>query len=126
MLTIRPQGPEIYDSLDGKIDYVVSGAGSGGTYSGVLKYLKEKNLDINGLLAEPIGSTMDGGEHKDYDIEGICNDFNADTMGMSIVDKVIKISDTEAFEGSRILASKEGILAGSFIWRCLYRLKITN
>ena len=56
---------------------------------------------------------MGGGEHKDYDIEGIGNDFIADTMDMSLVDKVIKISDTEAFEGSRILASKEGILAGS-------------
>jgi len=109
----KTTGPEIYDSLDGKIDYVVAGAGSGGTYSGVLKYLKEKNPDINGVLADPIGSTMGGGEHKDYDIEGIGNDFIADTMDMSLVDKVIKISDTEAFEGSRILASKEGILAGS-------------
>lgn len=109
----KTTGPEIYDSIYGKVDYVVAGAGSGATYSGVLKYLKEKTPDIKVVLAEPIGSTMGGGEHKDYDIEGIGNDFIADTMDMSIVDKVIKISDTEAFEGSRFHASKEGILAGS-------------
>ena len=51
-------GPEIYDDLDGRIDYVVAGAGSGGTYSGVLKYLKEKNNDIKGVLADPVGSAF--------------------------------------------------------------------
>ena len=56
---------------------------------------------------------MGGGEHSDYDIEGIGNDFIADTMDMSLVDQVIKINDTEAFEGARKLALKEGIFAGS-------------
>ena len=56
---------------------------------------------------------MGGGEHGDYDIEGIGNDFIADTMDMSLVDKVIKITDTEAFAGARTLAKKEGIFAGS-------------
>ncbi|MGN0916238.1 MAG: PLP-dependent cysteine synthase family protein [Succinivibrio sp.] len=106
-------GPEIYQDLEGKIDYLVAGAGSGGTYSGVLRYLKEQNPDIKGVLADPEGSTMGGGEHHDYDIEGIGNDFIADTMDMSLVDEVVKVTDTEAFEGARILASKEGILAGS-------------
>lgn len=68
-------GPEIYSALDGKIDYLVSGSGSGGTYSGIMRYLKEKNPKINGILADPIGSTMGGGEHGDYNIEGIGNDF---------------------------------------------------
>ena len=104
-------GPEIYRDLEGKIDYVVAGAGSGGTYSGILKYLKEKDPNIKGVLADPIGSTMGGGEHGDYNIEGIGNDFIADTM--RLVDQVIKINDADAFEGSRYLASHEGIIAGS-------------
>ena len=106
-------GPEIYEELDGNIDYVILGAGSGGTYSGVLRYLKEKNPNIKGILADPIGSTMGGGEHGDYNIEGIGNDFIADTMDMSLVDEVIKVNDNEAFNASRELAKKEGIFAGS-------------
>ena len=106
-------GAEIYEDMDGKIDFFVAGAGSGGTYSGVVKYLKEKNPEITGVLADPVGSTMGGGEHGDYDIEGIGNDFIADTMDMSLVDKVIKITDTEAFTAAREIASKEGIFAGS-------------
>lgn len=106
-------GREIYEELDGKIDYVVAGAGSGGTYTGILRYLKEKNPNIKGVLADPVGSTMGGGEHSDYNIEGIGNDFIADTMDMSLVDDVIKVTDTEAFENARLLAKIEGIFAGS-------------
>ncbi|BCN30622.1 PLP-dependent cysteine synthase family protein [Anaeromicropila herbilytica] len=106
-------GPEIYDALEGNLDYVVLGAGSGGTYTGVLKYLKEKNPRIKGILADPVGSTMGGGEHGDYNIEGIGNDFIADTMDMSLVDEVIKVNDEEAFRVSRELAKKEGIFAGT-------------
>ena len=106
-------GPEIYSALDGNIDYLVAGAGSGGTYSGIMRYMKEKNPKISGILADPVGSTMGGGEHGDYNIEGIGNDFIADTMDMSLVDKVIKITDDDAFGGSRELAKKEGIFAGS-------------
>ena len=106
-------GPEIYDDLDGNVDYVVAGAGSGGTFSGILKALKERNPKIQGVLADPVGSTMGGGEHGDYNIEGIGNDFIADTMDMSLVDRVIKINDDDAFSGSRELAQKEGIFAGS-------------
>ncbi len=68
---------------------------------------------MKGVLADPIGSTMGGGEHSDYNIEGIGNDFIADTMDMSLVDEVIKISDDEAFKTVRLLAEKEGIIAGS-------------
>ena len=106
-------GVEIYDDLDGNIDYLVAGAGSGGTYSGVVKYLKERNPDIKGILADPVGSTMGGGEHADYNIEGIGNDFIADTMDMSLVDKVIKVNDDEAFTSCRELTKYEGILGGS-------------
>lgn len=106
-------GPEIYRDLNGKTDFLIAGAGSGGTYSGVVKYLKEQNTAIRGILADPVGSTMGGGAHGDYDIEGIGNDFIADTMDMSLVDQVVKITDAEAFDGARKLARKEGVFAGS-------------
>ena len=106
-------GREIYEALDGRIDYVVAGAGSGGTYTGILRYLKEKNPQIRGILADPVGSTMGGGEHGDYNIEGIGNDFIAETMDMSLVDDVIKVTDDEAFAASKALAKHEGIFAGS-------------
>ena len=106
-------GPEIYRDLEGKIDYLVAGAGSGGTYSGVVRYLKEQDPNVKGILAAPVGSTMGGGEHADYNIEGIGNDFIADTMDMTLVDKVYKVNDEEAFSAARLLAAKEGIIAGS-------------
>ena len=109
----KTTGKEIYEDLNGNIDYLVAGAGSGGTYSGVVKYLKEKNHNMIGVLADPVGSTMGGGEHGDYNIEGIGNDFIADTMDMSLVDKVVKMTDDEAFANARELAKKEGIFAGS-------------
>ncbi len=106
-------GPEIYNDMNGQIDYVVMGAGSGGTFSGIMRYLKEQNPGIQGVLADPVGSTIGGGVHSDYNIEGIGNDFVAATMDISLVDEVIKIDDEEAFSGSRELAVKEGIFAGS-------------
>ena len=90
-------GPEIYKDLNGNIDYAVMGAGSGGTFSGVVGYLKSKNPSIKGVLADPVGSTMGGGKKGEYAIEGIGNDFIAKTMNMNLVDKVIKINDSEAF-----------------------------
>ena len=116
-------GPEIYRDMEGKIDYLIAGAGSGGTYSGILRYLKEQNPNIKGILADPVGSTMGGGEHSDYNIEGIGNDFIAATMDISLVDSVIKINDKEAFEGARELAAKEGIFAGSSSGAALYAAK---
>ncbi len=106
-------GPEIYEQMDGKIGYLVAGAGSAGTFSGIMKHLKEKDASIRGVLADHVGSVIGGGEHADYNIEGIGNDFIADTMDMSYVDQVIKVTDDEAFDASRTLAAKEGIMAGS-------------
>lgn len=116
----KTTGPEIYRQMDGQIDYFVAGAGSGGTFSGIMKYLKEKDSNIKGVLADPIGSIIGGGEHADYDIEGIGNDFIADTMDVSLIDKVIKLTDDNAFTTSRELAKKEGILAGSSSGAAVY------
>lgn len=106
-------GPEIYKALDGQINYFVAGAGSGGTFTGIVRYLKEKDKNIKGVLADPEGSTMVGGTHKSYKIEGIGNDFVPKTMDISLVDKVIKVNDDEAFENVRVLAKKEGLIVGS-------------
>ena len=106
-------GPEIYEDLKGEIDYIVLGAGSGGTFTGTVKYLKEQNPKIKAVLADPEGSTIGGGEHHDYDIEGIGNDFIPKTLDTELIDEVIKVNDKEAVDGVRELALKEGIIAGS-------------
>lgn len=106
-------GPEIWRDLNGHVDYLVAGAGSGGTYSGIVRYLKSQDSAVRGVLADPVGSTMGGGEHGDYDIEGIGNDFIPDTMDISLVDEVVKVTDAEAFDSVRQLARREGIFAGS-------------
>jgi len=106
-------GREIFDDLSGNVDIVVAGAGSGGTISGVTKFLKERIPTLKSVLADPIGSIMGGGPHGDYEIEGIGGEFIADTFDIGLIDEFIKISDDEAFSTSRELAKNEGIVAGS-------------
>ena len=119
----RTTGPEIWRDMSGHIDYFVAGAGSGGTFSGIVKYLKEQNPNIIAILADPVGSTMGGGEHADYKIEGIGNDFIADTMDMSLVDRVVKVNDDQAYGQARELAHTEGVFAGSSSGAALYVAK---
>lgn len=106
-------GKEIYEDLDGEIDYLVAGAGSGGTFSGALKYLKENIDGVKGVLADPIGSIIGGGREGCYKIEGIGNNFIPQTMDMDLVDEIMKVDDEEAFNSARLLAKKEGIIVGS-------------
>ncbi|MDR1942249.1 MAG: cysteine synthase family protein [Endomicrobium sp.] len=107
-------GKEIYDDLEGNIDYLAAGAGSGGTISGIAKYLKEKNKNIKIILADPEGSTMAGvGKEGCYKVEGIGNTFVPETFDKSLIDEVVKTSDEEAFAEIKKLARNEGILAGS-------------
>lgn len=105
--------PEIFQALDGKIDYFIAGAGSGGTFSGVAKFLKEQNSSIKTILVDPIGSIMGDGDCGSYSIEGIGNGFIPKTMDMNLVDSVIKVSDAEALHAVRVLGASEGIIAGS-------------
>ena len=119
-------GPEIYRDLDGKVDYLVAGAGSGGSICGILRYLKEKNPNVKGILADPVGSTMGGGEEGCYRIEGIGNSFMPETMDMSLIDKVIKVDDEDAFAEVRLLAMREGILAGSSSGAALRAVRILS
>ena len=106
-------GKEIWDDLGGRVTHIVAGAGSGGTYTGIVRYVKQQDSSVQGVLADPEGSTIGGGEHFDYNIEGIGNDFIPDTMDISLVDKVVKVNDEEAFSTVRELARREGIIAGS-------------
>ena len=105
-------GPEIWKDTDGNVDFFVAGVGTGGTLTGVGEYLKSQNPEIQGVLADPVGSIIGGGEKGEYQIEGIGNDFIAKTMDTSLVDRVYKVTDAEAYAMCRELAKKEGILAG--------------
>ncbi len=106
-------GLEIYEALEGQIDYLVAGAGSGGTFTGVARYLKERKTGLQALVAEPVGSTMGGGPEGCYLIEGIGNNFIPSTMDMSLADGFIAVKDEEAFAMVKALARKEGIFVGS-------------
>jgi len=98
--------------MDGQIDVFVAGMGTGGTISGVGRYLKGKNPDITIVGADPEGSVLSGGSPKPYKVEGIGDDFVPITFNRPIVDEMLRISDTESFAITRRLAREEGILVG--------------
>lgn len=106
-------GLEIYQQLDGCIDYFVAGAGSGGTLTGVMRFLKEKNPRIQGIMADPVGSIIGGGACGSYRIEGIGNDFVPSNLDLELVDRSIKVSDTDAFRRVWEWARREGLIVGS-------------
>jgi cysteine synthase A len=108
----RSTGPEIYRDMDGQVDLFVAGAGSGGTFTGVARHLKEKLPQLRTVLVDPHGSTMGGGPCHPYAIEGIGNDFVPEVMDLGLVDQVVKVSDADARAGARRLASVEGVLGG--------------
>lgn len=118
-------GKEIYVQMQGVrdlapvLDYFVCGAGSGGSFSGIAKYLKEQDSRIQAVLCDPIGSVIGGGLEGCANIEGIGNNFIPKTMDTSLIDMVQKISDEEAYQGLKILAREEGILAGISSGACL-------
>ena len=109
----KQTGKEIYEALDGQIDVLVAGAGSGGTLIGIASYLKAQNPNIKIVLADPIGSILGGGEEGTYHIEGIGNHFIPSIFDRHYIDEVEKISDEEAFYYVQLLGKKEGVLVGS-------------
>jgi len=108
----KTTGPEIWAQTDGKIDAFVAGIGTGGTMTGIARYLKEKNPKIKIALVDPVGSIIGGGEPSQFFIEGIGHFFIPKNADMTLVDEVIKVEDEQAQEMAKRLAREEGILAG--------------
>ena len=106
-------GKELYEDMDGKVDIFVAGVGTGGTISGVGKYLKEKNPNIKVVAVEPDSSpVLSKGTPGPHKIQGIGAGFVPDTLNTSIYDEIITITNEEAFEMGRNSARKEGLLVG--------------
>jgi cystathionine beta-synthase (O-acetyl-L-serine) len=106
-------GPEIWNDLDGKVDIFVAGAGTGGTFMGTARYLKEKNPDVKTVIVEPEGSILNGGESGPHKTEGIGMEFLPDYMDPSYFNSIHTVTDVDAFNRVAELAKKEGLLVGS-------------
>lgn len=106
-------GPEIYEDTDGKVDFFIAGVGTGGTITGVGKYLKSKKPDVKIVAVEPASSavlsTGVAGSHK---IQGIGAGFVPDVLDTKIYDEIIAVQNDDAFDAGRLVGHKEGILVG--------------
>jgi cystathionine beta-synthase len=105
-------GPEIWRQTNGHVTHFVAGAGTGGTITGVGRYLKEQNPSIKIIAADPEGSVFSGGAGRPYLTEGVGEDFWPANYDPSIIDEVIAISDADAFAMARLVTQREGILIG--------------
>jgi cystathionine beta-synthase len=105
-------GPEIWEQSDGQVTVFVAGVGTGGTISGVARYLKERNPDIKIVGADPEGSVLSGGTPGSWKVEGIGEDFVPKTLNSQLVDDWVRVGDAESFHTARQLARREGILVG--------------
>ncbi len=107
-------GPEIWEQLDGRVDAWVAGAGTGGTFTGVARYLREKHPEVQCFVVEPQGSILKGGEAGPHEVEGIgASSFIPPVLDMTLANDVICVDDDPAFDMVARLASEEGILGAS-------------
>lgn len=106
-------GPEIWNDLAGEVDVFIAGAGSGGTFTGTAKYLKEKNPAVKTVIVEPEGSILNGGEPGPHKTEGIGMEFLPQFMDQTLFDKIYTISDEKAFTRLAEIARQEGLLVAS-------------
>ena len=104
---------EILDQMEGRVDAVVLGCGTCGTFSGVARYIKEKCAGALGIAVETQGSTLGGGAPGPHKVEGIGTSFIPKTFDPKVCDEIMKVTDEEAFGTVKALAAKEGVLAGS-------------
>lgn len=120
----KTTGPEIYEQTEGKVDIFVAGVGTGGTISGIGKYLKEKNPEVKVVAVEPASSpvlsTGKGGAHK---IQGIGAGFVPETLDTKIYDEIITVENEDAFATGKEMAKTEGILVGISSGAALYAVK---
>lgn len=109
----KTTGPEIWEDLDGKVDILVAGVGTGGTVSGIGEYLKSQKSDIKVVAVEPAGSpVLSKGTPGAHKIQGIGAGFVPDTLDRDIIDEIITVEDEDAFTTGRKVAVKEGFLVG--------------
>ena len=108
----RTTGPEIWDQTKGKVTVFVAGVGTGGSVTGVGRYLKEQNPDVRIIGADPEGSVLSGGSGKPWKVEGIGEDYVPKTFNSQVVDDWVRVSDAESFHVAREMARREGLLLG--------------
>jgi cystathionine beta-synthase len=116
-------GPEIWEQTEGRITHFVTGMGTGGTISGVGRYLKEKNPEVQVVGADPAGSVYSGGTGRPYLVEGVGEDFWPETYDRGIADRVIEVSDADSFAFTRRLAREEALLVGGSSGMAAYAAK---